>query len=505
MDGRMPDTARAQRALTIEEIAALTRAKPRAGDPLDRRISNIAPLDTAVAADISFLDKPKFLDALAVTRAGACFISPRFEAQAPPGLAVLVTPEPYRAFVAVTRALFPEALRPSSLFGVKGRSKDAHVHASARLEANVTVDPLAVIGADAEIGAGTVIAAGAVIGPGVSIGRDCAIGAGVTIQHALIGDRVIIHPGARIGQDGFGYLPTPQGHQKIPQTRRVIVQDDVEIGANSTIDRGATRDTVIGEGTKIDNLVQIGHNTSIGRHCLLAAQTGISGSVEGGGLRHDGRAGRHRRPFDHRRWRHACRALRRHLQCSRRRPLQRLAGAAGARLAARRRLAAPHGARRRQTRRRRRMSGDTLSAIDIGEILRLLPHRYPFVMIDRLIDMRADEHAIGIKNVTVNEPQFMGHFPDNPVMPGVLVIEGMAQTAGTLCLWHLGAAARGRKVYLLTIDKAKFRKPAIPGDTIEYHVDKIAHRRNMWWYRAKALVNGALIAEAEVGAMIAED
>jgi UDP-3-O-[3-hydroxymyristoyl] glucosamine N-acyltransferase len=282
MDGRMADTARAQRALTIDEIAELTRAKPRAGDPLDRRISNIAPLDTAVGTDISFLDKSRFLEALALTRAGACFVSPRFEAQAPQGLAILVTPEPYRAFVAVTRALFPEALRPSSLFGVKGRSRDAQVHPSARLEANVTVDPLAVIGADAEIGAGTVIAVGAVIGPGVRIGRDCAIGGGATIQHALIGDRVIIHPGVRIGQDGFGYVPGPKGHQKIPQTRRVIIQDDVEIGANSTVDRGATRDTVIGEGTKIDNLVQIGHNTSIGRHCALAAQTGISGSVQVG-------------------------------------------------------------------------------------------------------------------------------------------------------------------------------------------------------------------------------
>src|SRR6202051_3980656 len=282
MDGRMPDTARGHRALPIEECGALTQSKPRAGDPLDRRINNIAPLDTAVAADISFLDKARFLDALAVTRAGACFISPSFEAKAPPCLAILVTPEPYRAFVAVTRALFPEALRPSSLFGVKGRSKDAHVHPTARLEANVTVDPLAVIGADAEIGAGTVIAVGAVIGPGVCIGRDCAIGAGATIQHALIGDRVIIHPGTRIGQDGFGYLPSPQGHQKIPQTRRVIIQDNVEIGANSTIDRGSTRDTIIGEGTKIDNLVQIGHNCAIGRHCIIVSQTGISGSVNVG-------------------------------------------------------------------------------------------------------------------------------------------------------------------------------------------------------------------------------
>jgi 3-hydroxyacyl-[acyl-carrier-protein] dehydratase len=151
------------------------------------------------------------------------------------------------------------------------------------------------------------------------------------------------------------------------------------------------------------------------------------------------------------------------------------------------------------------MSETELNTLEISEILRLLPHRYPFVMVDRLTEMRADEHAVGIKNVTVNEPQFTGHFPDNPVMPGVLVIEGMAQTAGTLCLWHLGTAARGRKVYFLTIDKAKFRKPAIPGDTIEYHVDKIANRRNMWWYRARALVKGALIAEAEVGAMIAED
>jgi 3-hydroxyacyl-[acyl-carrier-protein] dehydratase len=149
---------------------------------------------------------------------------------------------------------------------------------------------------------------------------------------------------------------------------------------------------------------------------------------------------------------------------------------------------------------------DTLGAVDIREILRLLPHRYPFVMVDRLIDMRADEHAIGIKNVTVNEPQFTGHFPDNPVMPGVLLIEGMAQTAGVLCLRQMDAATRKNAVfYFLTIDKAKFRKPAVPGDIVAYHVDKIAHRRNMWWYRAEAKVGGVLIAEAEIGAVIAED
>jgi UDP-3-O-[3-hydroxymyristoyl] glucosamine N-acyltransferase len=276
----MPEFLPIDRELTIGEIVALTRAKPRADVPLDRRISNIAPLDTARDRDITFIDNAKYLDALAITRAGACLVMPRFEGKAPDRLAALVTPEPYRAFVAVARALFPSALRPSSLFDANARGAGAYVHPSARIEAGVTIDPLAVIGPGAEIGAGTLIAAGAVVGPSVAIGRDCAIGAGASVVHALVGDRVIIHPGARIGQDGFGYLPSPRGHQKIPQIRRVIIQDDVEIGANCTIDRGSTRDTVIGEGTKIDNLVQIAHNVRIGRHCLIAGQTGISGSSE---------------------------------------------------------------------------------------------------------------------------------------------------------------------------------------------------------------------------------
>jgi UDP-3-O-[3-hydroxymyristoyl] glucosamine N-acyltransferase len=282
MDGRKPSTLRDERGLTIEEIADLTSAKPRPGNPLDLRIANVAPLDTATASDVSFLDNSQYAEAIATTRAGACFVSPRFETLVPQSIVALVTDQPYRAFVAVARALFPDALRPTSLFGERGRSAEAHVHPSARLEAGVIVDPLAVVGPQAEIGSGTVIAAGAVIGPGVCIGRNCAIGANATILQALVGDRVIIHPGARIGQDGFGYLPGPQGHQKIPQNRRVIIQDDVEIGANTTIDRGSNRDTIIGEGTKIDNLVQIGHNCLIGRHCLIVSQVGISGSVKVG-------------------------------------------------------------------------------------------------------------------------------------------------------------------------------------------------------------------------------
>jgi 3-hydroxyacyl-[acyl-carrier-protein] dehydratase len=151
------------------------------------------------------------------------------------------------------------------------------------------------------------------------------------------------------------------------------------------------------------------------------------------------------------------------------------------------------------------MSEEALGVVDIREILRLLPHRYPFLMVDRVIDMRGDEHGIGIKNITFNEPHFLGHFPNNPVMPGVLVIEGMAQTAGVLCLSNMPRRENPRAVYFLTIDKAKFRKPAVPGDTLEYHVDKIAQRRSMWWYRAEAKVGSTLIAEAEVGAIVTED
>ncbi len=144
-----------------------------------------------------------------------------------------------------------------------------------------------------------------------------------------------------------------------------------------------------------------------------------------------------------------------------------------------------------------------LEAVDIAGVLKMLPHRYPFLMIDRVIDLHGDESGVGIKNVTINEPHFQGHFPGNPVFPGVLMIEGMAQTAGVLVI-SSGGWEQPKSVFFLTIDKAKFRKPVRPGDTIEYHLSKISQRKNMWWYKGVAKVAGQVVAEAELGAMISD-
>ena len=262
--------------LRLAEVAELAGARLLRGDP-ESLIEGAAPLETAGEGEISFLDNPKYVKHLETTRAAACLCQKRYADRVPGHVAVLESAEPYRAYSLYLARAYPTALRPSGFFD--GAELSGAVHPEAKLENCVRVEPGAVIGARAEIGRGTVIAVGAVIGEAVAIGRDCHIGANVVIQHALIGNRVIIHPGAAIGQDGFGFALGARGHLKVPQIGRVIIQDDVEIGANTTIDRGANRDTVVGEGTKIDNQVQIAHNVEIGRHCIIVAQVGISGSV----------------------------------------------------------------------------------------------------------------------------------------------------------------------------------------------------------------------------------
>jgi len=251
---------------------------PEGADP-SQPVTGAAPLETAGPSDLAYMDNARYGDALGTTRALACLVSPRFAPRVPAGTIALVTRDPYRAYAGLLARLYEEAMRPGSLFAASGVSPGAHVHPQARLEDGVRVDPGAVVGPGAEIGSGTVLGPNAVIGPNVRIGRDCSIGAGATLTHALVGNRVIIHPGARIGQDGFGFAMGAGGHIKVPQVGRVIIQDDVEIGANTTIDRGRFTATRVGRGTKVDNLVMIAHNVQVGEQCLIVAQTGISGST----------------------------------------------------------------------------------------------------------------------------------------------------------------------------------------------------------------------------------
>jgi len=259
----------------------------------DRMVKSISPVYRAGEGDICYILSRKSRDELATCHASAIICDASLKSIIPPHIPIIVSSKPHAAFAMAGALLHPEAMRPAALTSEPaGISPAAFVDPTAKLEPAVTVEPMAVIGAGAEIGEGTRICAGAVIGANVKIGRDCTIAAGASVLCALVGNGVIIHNGARIGQDGFGYAPGPRGMLKIVQIGRVIIQDNVEIGANTTIDRGTMDDTVIGEGTKIDNQVQIGHNVRIGRHSAIVSQVGIAGSAKiGSGVQIGGQAG----------------------------------------------------------------------------------------------------------------------------------------------------------------------------------------------------------------------
>ncbi|WP_457586211.1 UDP-3-O-(3-hydroxymyristoyl)glucosamine N-acyltransferase [Ensifer canadensis] len=268
------------KGIRLGDLANQVGAELSDGAVADRAIHSVAPVYRAKPGDICYMLSRKYRAELESCQASAIICDKTIAPLVPPHIPILLTGRPHTAFALAGTLLHEVAMRPARNTSLVGISPAAFVDPSARLEEGVEVEPMAVVGADAEIGSGTRIAAGAVIGPGVRIGRDCTIAAGVSVLCALVGNNVIIHPGARIGQDGFGYAPGPKGGMiKIVQVGRVIIQDHVEIGANTTIDRGTMDDTVIGEGTKIDNLVQVGHNVRIGRYCGIVSQVGIAGST----------------------------------------------------------------------------------------------------------------------------------------------------------------------------------------------------------------------------------
>ena len=278
--------------VALGELAERIGASLNAPHDSELRIRSVAPVSRATEGDICYILSRKNKAEFDTCKATAVICDAALVSLVPEGIAVVLAKNPHAAFAIAGQILHPSAVRPETLVQDAGVSPFAVVHPSAVLEPDVTVEPYAVIGANVTIGSGTRIGPGSMIGNGVKIGRDCTIAGGTSILCALIGNNVIIHNGARIGQDGFGYAPGPAGMIKIMQIGRGIIQDHVEIGAETTIDRGTMDDTVIGEGTKIDNQVQIGHNVRIGRHCALVSKVGIAGSAKiGNGVQIGGAAG----------------------------------------------------------------------------------------------------------------------------------------------------------------------------------------------------------------------
>ncbi|WP_027135356.1 UDP-3-O-(3-hydroxymyristoyl)glucosamine N-acyltransferase [Geminicoccus roseus] len=260
----------------LGELAELVQATLE-GDP-DLLIEDVANLALAGPADLSFFDHRRYAADLAATKAAAVVARPANAEAIPAGKARLLVRDPQLAMALIAARFYPGELAQDGVPGETRIAPGAHVDPSARLGAGVEVGPGAVVMAEAELAEGVQVAPNAVIGSHVRIGAWSRIGAGATLSHCQLGARVVIHPGVRIGQDGFGFA-MGASHRKVPQLGRVLVEDDVEIGANSTVDRGSGSDTVIGRGSKIDNLVMIAHNVRIGAHCVVVAQSGISGST----------------------------------------------------------------------------------------------------------------------------------------------------------------------------------------------------------------------------------
>lgn len=281
------------RQFTAGEIATLTGAEIRTPERAANVVFALAPANQGGAGTLVFVEGRRNAAGLEHVEAAVLLCTEDVADLARTiSAAVLVSRHPHRDFAAVGRLMFPTAAQPAAMTGETGISAAAHVHPQARIEPGAVIEAGAVVGPGVEIGRGTVVSPNAVIGASCRIGRDSHVGPGVSVQNALIGDRVILHAGVCIGQDGFGFVAGRTGPEKVPQLGRVVIQDDVEIGANSAVDRGALSDTVIGEGTKIDNQVQVAHNVRIGRFCLIAGQCGISGSVTlGDGVMLGGRAG----------------------------------------------------------------------------------------------------------------------------------------------------------------------------------------------------------------------
>lgn len=262
--------------ISLKEIAAISGATLQGKniDP-EKMILDVAPLSTATADHITFLDNKKYNDVFVTSQAGACFVTPEQAANAPEGMALLVTDKTYKAYALTAQKFYPDPSWTKTFI-----APSAYIHPSAEIGANCIIDHNVYVGQNVKIGANSWLKPNVVIGHGVEIGSHTIIGSNCSLSYCILGSNVRLLPGVRVGQEGFGFAIDPAGHIPVPQLGRVIIGDRVWIGANTTIDRGAGPDTIIGDGCMIDNLVQIGHNVKIGKFAVIVSQVGISGSAE---------------------------------------------------------------------------------------------------------------------------------------------------------------------------------------------------------------------------------
>jgi len=484
----------------------------------ERPIEGVAGLAEAGPTDLSFVANRRYLRHLATTQAGAVLIDRKTKVERE-DLVLIRCDDPYAAFAHALAFFHPG---PPFVAGVDPLASvgEGAVVEGARIEA------FAWIGPGATVGAGSTVEAHAYVGAGATVGTGCRLmPSSVVCAGCAVGDRVWLNPGAVVGGEGFGFAPTASGNLKIPQVGRAVIEDDVEIGANSCVDRAAMGETRVRRGAKLDNLVQVGHAATVGEDNLLVAYSGVAGSSTLGkrvtlaakaavlghitlgdgvtvgvasAVRDDQPAGAKITgvpAIPHSQWLRAASSFGELPELVKRiraleAQLAQLSGAAAT---------PPAPAQPRVE-----LSMDLSdSGIDIDGILAMLPHRYPFLMIDRVLAVVPGESATAIKCVTANEPVFQGHFPGAPIFPGVLLAEAFAQVAGIIAL-SANPDHAGQTVYLMGLDKIRFRKPVRPGDRVEIKVEKTMARRGIWKFSAVATVDGKKVADGEVMATVAD-
>lgn len=511
-------------ATTLGEIAELIGGRVH-GDA-GCVITGIATLQGAKHGDVSFLANPRYARYLPATAASAVILAGEYLPDC--RVNAVVVADPYLSYARVASLLSPPvAMR-------QGRHPSAVVAPDATIDPSAWIGPQAVIEAGVVIGPRVMVGPGCVIGHGSQIGEDSRLVANVTICHdCQIGRRVMLHPGVVIGSDGFGLAKDEHGWFKVPQLGGVSLGDDVEIGANTTVDRGALDDTVIENGVKLDNQIQVAHNVFIGAHTAIAGCTGIAGSARigarctiGGGVGIVGhteiaddvhitgmsfvahsirKAGVYSSgtPLEpNQDWRKNYARFHQLDEMARR--LRQLESRMTGRM---QQQDAHHNLAMK--------GGETMSdnppsqgpsdaetgpiSMDIHEIFKHLPHRYPFLLIDRVLECKPGESLTALKNVSVNEAFFMGHFPKRPVMPGVLIIEALAQATGILAFKTVETTpASGTMYYLAAVDDARFKQPVVPGDQLILEVKLERAVRGVWKFRGDARVSGKTVASAEL-------